>query len=103
MVGPICAIDSKHKMNLKVVLKFFSFFFVSTVLFVFLVGEGQRQGFSVSPDWPGTHFVDQAGLELRDLLASAFHVLGLKVCDTVPGSLTVLFCLYMLWFLILKF
>ena len=26
-----------------------------------------------------THFVDQAGLELRDPLASASHVLGLKV------------------------
>jgi hypothetical protein len=28
---------------------------------------------------PGTHFVDQAGLELRNLPASAFQVLGLKV------------------------
>jgi hypothetical protein len=27
---------------------------------------------------PGTHFVDQAGLELRNLPASAFQVLGLK-------------------------
>jgi hypothetical protein len=31
---------------------------------------------------PGTHFVDQAGLELRNLLASASQVLGLKVCAT---------------------
>jgi hypothetical protein len=28
----------------------------------------------------GTHFVDQAGLELRNLPASASQVLGLKVC-----------------------
>jgi hypothetical protein len=28
---------------------------------------------------PGTHFVDQAGLELRNLPASASRVLGLKV------------------------
>jgi hypothetical protein len=31
-----------------------------------------------SPGCPGTHSVDQAGLELRDLPASAFQVLGLK-------------------------
>jgi hypothetical protein len=33
----------------------------------------------------GTHFVDQAGLELRNLPASASRVLGLKVCATTPG------------------
>jgi hypothetical protein len=31
---------------------------------------------------PGTHSVDQAGLELRNPLASASRVLGLKVCAT---------------------
>jgi hypothetical protein len=31
-----------------------------------------------SPGHPGTHFVDQAGLELRNLPASASQVLGLK-------------------------
>jgi hypothetical protein len=35
-----------------------------------------------SPDCPGTHFVDQAGLELRNLPASASQVLGLKACAT---------------------
>jgi hypothetical protein len=34
---------------------------------------------------PGTHFVDQAGLELRNLPASASGVLGLKACATMPG------------------
>jgi hypothetical protein len=33
----------------------------------------------------GTQSVDQAGLELRNLLASASQVLGLKVCATMPG------------------
>ena len=33
---------------------------------------------------PGTHFIDQAGLELRNPPASASQVLGLKVCFT-PG------------------
>jgi hypothetical protein len=37
-----------------------------------------------SPGCPGTHFVDQAGLELRNPLASAsaLGVLGLKACTT---------------------
>ena len=35
-----------------------------------------------SPGCPGTHFVDQAGLELRNPPASASQVLGLKVCTT---------------------
>jgi hypothetical protein len=38
-----------------------------------------------SPGCPGTHFVDQAGLELRKLPASACQVLGLKACATTPG------------------
>jgi hypothetical protein len=36
---------------------------------------------------PGTHFVDQAGLELRNLPASASRVLGLKACATMPGPI----------------
>jgi hypothetical protein len=39
-----------------------------------------------SPSCPGTHFVDQAGLELRNPPASASRVLGLKACATTPGS-----------------
>jgi hypothetical protein len=45
-----------------------------------------RQGFSVWPGCPGTHSVDQAGLKLRDLPASASQVLGLKACTTKPAS-----------------
>jgi hypothetical protein len=37
-----------------------------------------------SPGCPGTHSVDQAGLELRYLPASASQVLGLKACTTTP-------------------
>ena len=36
---------------------------------------------------PGTHFIDQVGLELRDLPASASVVLGLKAC-TITSRLT---------------
>jgi hypothetical protein len=42
-----------------------------------------------SPDCPGTHFVDQAGLKLRNLPASASRVQGLKACATTPGLLYV--------------
>ena len=35
-----------------------------------------------SPGCPGTHFVDQAGLKLRNPPASAPQVLGLKACAT---------------------
>ena len=35
-----------------------------------------------SPGCPGTHSLDQAGLELRNPLASASQMLGLKVCAT---------------------
>ena len=36
---------------------------------------------------PGTHSVDQAGLELRNAPASASQVLGLKACTTTPSSI----------------
>jgi hypothetical protein len=39
-----------------------------------------------SPGCPGTHFVNQAGLELRNPPASASQVLGLKACATMAGS-----------------
>ena len=35
---------------------------------------------------PGTHSVDQAGLNLRDLPASASQVLRLKGCATMPRT-----------------
>jgi hypothetical protein len=39
---------------------------------------------------PGTHSVDQAGLELRNPSPSASQMLGLKACATTPGSMGVL-------------
>ena len=38
--------------------------------------------FRVAPGCPGTHSIDQDGLELRNPLGSASQVLVLKVCDT---------------------
>jgi hypothetical protein len=40
-----------------------------------------------SPGCPGTHSVDQAGLELRNPPAFASRVLGLKACATTPGDI----------------
>jgi hypothetical protein len=41
--------------------------------------------FLYSPGCPGTHSVDQAGLELRNPPAFASQVLGLKACATKPS------------------
>ena len=50
-------------------------------VFVFLVFRDRVS--LCSPGCPGTHCVDQAGLELRNLPASASQVLGLKACATI--------------------
>jgi hypothetical protein len=56
------------------------FFFGGGVVFVF------RDRVSLySLGCPGTHFVDQAGLQLKNLPVSASQVLGLKACATTPG------------------
>jgi hypothetical protein len=52
-----------------------------------IVHFGEGVGFQdrvslCSPGCPGSHFVDQAGLELRNPPASASRVLGLKACTT---------------------
>jgi hypothetical protein len=61
---------------LKILTILFSFFF-------FLVFQDMVSLYS--PGCPGTHFVDQAGLELRNPPAYASQVLGLKACATMPA------------------
>jgi hypothetical protein len=63
---------------------FIGFFFVLFFVFVF-----QDRVSLYSPGCPGTCFVDQAGLELRNLPASASRVLGLKACVITPGLLDI--------------
>jgi hypothetical protein len=53
------------------------------ILFFFFFFRDRVSLYSLG--YPGTHFVDQAGLELRDPPASASRVLGLKACATTPG------------------
>jgi hypothetical protein len=55
-------------------------------LFFFIFFGFSRQVSLYSPGCPGAHFVDQAGLELRNPPASASRVLGLKAWATTPGS-----------------
>jgi hypothetical protein len=55
----------------------------SSYLFIYLVFRDRVSLYS--PGCPSTHFVDQAGLKLRNPPASASRVLGLKVCATTPG------------------
>ena len=56
---------------------FFGFCFVLVWFLVF------RDRVSLcSPGYPGTHSVDQAGLELRNPPVSASQVLGLNTCAT---------------------
>jgi hypothetical protein len=43
--------------------------------------------FLCSSDCPGTHSVDQAGLELRNLPASASQVLGIKTYATMSNDI----------------
>jgi hypothetical protein len=51
-----------------------------------------------SPGCPGTHFVDQAGLELRNLPASASQVLGLKACATTARHIIYFYDFFCLFF-----
>jgi hypothetical protein len=55
-------------------------------LFVFVFVFQDRVSL-YSPGFPGTHFVDQAGLKLRNLPAFASRVLGLKACSTTPSRI----------------
>jgi hypothetical protein len=50
-----------------------------------------------SPDCPGTHFVDQAGLELRNLPDSVSQMLGLKACATIAWLFFFLRLIYLLY------
>jgi hypothetical protein len=55
--------------------------------YIYNLGGGVRDRVSLySPGCPGTHFVDQAGLELRNPPASASQVLGLNRAPPCPAQ-----------------
>jgi hypothetical protein len=62
----------------------FCFVLFCFVLFCFVLffRQGSDRVSLCSPGCPGTHSVEQAGLELRNLPASASQGLGLKACAT---------------------
>jgi hypothetical protein len=80
------AVHSEPHTQLSSITRFSSFlcfFFVFVfVLFCFVLWDRVSL---CRPGCPGTHSVDQAGLELRNPPASASWVLGLKACATMPG------------------
>jgi hypothetical protein len=77
-VHPV-SLDSHICINLLFYFYFILFYFI---LFYFILFSDRVS--LCSPGCPGTHSVDQAGLELRNLSASvsASQVLGLKECAT---------------------
>jgi hypothetical protein len=79
VMNSVKPLDACWHLTVNWFLSFFSFFF-----FFFLVFRVRVS--LCSPDCPGTHFVDQAGLELRNPPASASRVLGLKACTTTPPA-----------------
>jgi hypothetical protein len=70
----------------------------SLVEFSFLFFPGRVSLYS--PGCPGTHSVDQAGLELKNPPASASQVLGLKACATTAHGRTFWICLCILSYLL---
>jgi hypothetical protein len=76
-----------HRFDRKVL--FVCLFFVFVCLFFVFVCLFFRDRVSMySPGCPGTHFVDQVVLKLRNPPASASQVLGLKACATTAQLLT---------------
>jgi hypothetical protein len=65
---------------------FFSFSFSFCFFFLFVCLFFQDRVSLYRPGCPGTHSVDQAGLELRNPPASASQVLGLKAWAPTPGK-----------------
>jgi hypothetical protein len=55
---------------------------MNTFCFLFCFDFFQDKISLCSPGCPGTNSVDHAGLEFRNLPASASQVLGLKACAT---------------------
>ena len=79
----VCVTCFVSEFELPVLLFFFFFFFL-----IF------RDRVSLcSPGCPGTHSVDQAGLELRNPPASASQVLGLKAWATTPRLKNYFMCM----------
>ena len=64
------------------------------MMMMFFVFEAGSHYLTIyNPSCPGNHDLDQDGLRLRDLPASAFQVLGLKVCATMASNKNFFMCM----------
>jgi hypothetical protein len=102
----ITTISFKVIKGLSLVRNFFLFcFFLGFLfLFFFVVVVVVLRNPLCSPGCPGTHSVDQAGLELRNLPASASQVLGLKACATTAQQFFFFYqCFHLLSFVFTNF
>jgi hypothetical protein len=77
---------SQQQVHSIVCLFFCLFGWLVGLVFVVVVVVFRDRISLYSPGCPGTHFVDQAGLELRNPPASVSRVLGLKACATMPSK-----------------
>jgi hypothetical protein len=77
-------------LGFRIALVTFFFFLLCLFVFVLFCFCFQDRVSLCSPGCPGTHSVDQAGLELRTLPASASRVLGLKLCATTARCISYL-------------
>jgi hypothetical protein len=75
--------ESMHLGQMEIIKSLFIYYFYFIYLFILFF----ETGFLCSPGCSGTHFAEKAGLELRNLPASASQDLGLKVCATMPSYL----------------
>jgi hypothetical protein len=81
-LGFVCIVMMNHYANISGII-----FFRFVSVFVCLFGWFFLDRVSLyRPGCPGNHSVDQAGLRLRNPSACASQVLGLKVCNTTPGT-----------------
>jgi hypothetical protein len=74
-----------HRYFSRILTTIYTFFAVVVVFVVF-----QDRVSLCSPGCPGTHSVDQPGLELKNPPAFASQVLGLKACATMPSHIHLL-------------
>jgi hypothetical protein len=90
LVNPVCVLSHLRSsvefsfMRSCRFLESFGFGIILDLSFLFLF-LFFKTGFLCSLGCPGTHFVDQSSLELRNPIASASQVLGLKACATTPA------------------
>jgi hypothetical protein len=76
-----------HDIYIYIYVYIYIYIYIYTHTHIYIYTHIYLTEFLCSPGCPGPHFVDQAGLELRNPPASASQVLGLKACATTAGHI----------------